>query len=698
MTERFNEVTERIREIPEELKTLVFSRENGLSDRLKEYFSDSASFLTELSSFYREFEAEDLVLTERIEELKRWNTRLYHREGMEEYADSLLCPGMARKKLGVYAPLFSALLTELHSLIPAAYEKREERLSSMMELFLQIYCMFSESAGEEQLPKEEYVRDAFYSYFYDNAELLLRESMEEQYDPAGNLLKRVMQDADLSGADYLYRTGEYVSEETLLTAETMGKLSEEEIDRMARPWYEGFRDGFLLQRKPYRKKSLTELCFAPGFERVARQCQRYFRKDHYDVTIPRENGGLLFRLPAGTAMYHSVVNRQLEEDHAYDMALLMGDRLKVRLLDLRRALFREMNAVISRYAGPTVMEVFGEAAFSPKEEPAALRFTAHQKSVYGEYRRQLQQMVHEFILEEERSFTIIAWPLPACYGRGAEEERRYRELLERMIRINTMPKERYEKIQGTLIAALDQAEYVQVLGKGNDTDIRVSMQTLQNPEKQSNFENCLSDVNVPLGEVFTSPKLEGTNGILHVRSVYIQGIHFRDLFLRFSEGRVTEYRCGNFEDTEKGKALIRKQIFQEQEHLPLGEFAIGTNTLAYQTAEDLGLGSMLPILIAEKTGPHFAVGDTCYSFMEDMQFFNPDGKELTAKDNSVTLQRKTDPEKAYFAVHTDITIPYRELGKITAVRKDGSELVIFAENRFVLPGTEELNEAFGDMP
>ena len=125
----------------------------------------------------------------------------------------------------------------------------------------------------------------------------------------------------------------------------------------------------------------------------------------------------------------------------------------------------------------------------------------------------------------------------------------------------------------------------------------------------------------------------------------------------------------------------------------MGEFAIGTNTRAYRMAQRYGIGALLPILIAEKTGPHFAVGDTCYSFMEDMHLYNPDGKELVAKDNSCSILRKTAPEKAYFAVHTDITIPYHELDSITAMCADGREIPIIADGRFVLPGTEVLNEA-----
>ena len=44
-----------------------------------------------------------------------------------------------------------------------------------------------------------------------------------------------------------------------------------------------------------------------------------------------------------------------------------------------------------------------------------------------------------------------------------------------------------------------------------------------------------------------------------------------------------------------------------------------------------GITDKLPILIAEKTGPHFAVGDTCYSYEEDLVTRNPDGKQIVAR-------------------------------------------------------------------
>ena len=125
--------------------------------------------------------------------------------------------------------------------------------------------------------------------------------------------------------------------------------------------------------------------------------------------------------------------------------------------------------------------------------------------------------------------------------------------------------------------------------------------------------------------------------------------------------------------------------------LPLGEFAIGTNTTAYAMAEKFGILDRLPILIVEKMGPHFAVGDTCYSWSEDSPMYNPDGKEMIARDNEVSILRKEDVSKAYFGVHTDITIPYKELERISAVREDGTKVDLILDGRFVLAGLDELN-------
>ena len=140
--------------------------------------------------------------------------------------------------------------------------------------------------------------------------------------------------------------------------------------------------------------------------------------------------------------------------------------------------------------------------------------------------------------------------------------------------------------------------------------------------------------------------------------------------------------------------FIKENLLKNHEWLPLGEFAIGTNTIAYTMGKKFGITEVLPILIAEKTGPHFAIGDTCYCMEEDVVSYNPNGKRIMAKENEMSALRKTDMSKAYFQCHTDITIPYDELLELTAVEDNGKEIPIIENGRFVLAGVEELNKPF----
>ena len=227
--------------------------------------------------------------------------------------------------------------------------------------------------------------------------------------------------------------------------------------------------------------------------------------------------------------------------------------------------------------------------------------------------------------------------------------------------------------------------------KGNRTNLKVMLHPLENPDKQTNFENCVADVNIPVGEVFTSPVLAGTEGILHVSRVYLRELEFKNLSLTFEDGMVTDYDCGNFEDREQNRKFVRDNVLFHHDSVPLGEFAIGTNTTAYVMAKKYGIEDKLPILIAEKTGPHFAVGDTCYSHAEDVVVCNPDGKEIIARDNECSLKRKNKDASAYFNCHTDITIPYDELGEVSVVTHDEEVIPVIVEGRFVLAGCEELN-------
>ena len=693
--ERYYDAIERIRQIPEE---------KAVPETFRDYFMICAEFILKLNDFLEETKDLDLSVLDFRDDaegkhwqnrLREWNRILYS-EMAEGYETSYLNPEYSEKKLSPFGGILSVLLMEIENLIPSAYEKNMEDITTVLETFIQIYCMFESSCSEylenhreSVLPDVQAVKDVLYSYAFDYSYDFINQQMSGQYISGESYTGNIILNHDFKDASEIFLYGSYVSETALKTAEFVASLPEDEIDRMAYTWYKGFKDGFKIQGKPYEKKSLIEFRYQMGYERVLKRAAGYFKEDGYDFTLPRRSGHFIIRSPKGAGALYESPNRQMDYDHSYDLSLVMGDRIAARMLEETEQIFRSFGTEIKRYAGPVVMEGFGEPEFEPVEKEERLRFSEHQKEVYGSYRNDLQILVHRFILEEERSFTIIAWPLPTI---GEDFE----EILHETVKINTMSSEAYMPVQSKLIEALDKASFVKVKGRGNDTDMTVVLHRLEDPEKQSNFENCLSDVNIPLGEVFTSPVLKGTTGVLNVKSVFIEGLQFRNLRIEFRDGRVTDYSCDNFESPEASKALIRRVIFGEKENLPVGEFAIGTNTLAYKMIEKYNLGSKMPILIAEKTGPHFAVGDTCYSFMEDMKLLNPDGKELIAKDNECSALRKTSPEKAYFAVHTDITIPYNELDSIVAVTEDGEEIRIISGGRFVLEGTEVLNAPFED--
>ncbi|MCM1441614.1 MAG: aminopeptidase, partial [Roseburia sp.] len=379
-------------------------------------------------------------------------------------------------------------------------------------------------------------------------------------------------------------------------------------------------------------------------------------------------------------------NRQFPYDHRYDDAMFLNKALVQERLGIAERVFEKYREEAAAYAGPAVIEVFGEKLFVPVTKKESPSYSPEQEKLSVEYRRDYSLIQNRYIPQDSYSFTIIAYPIP-------EIGEQFEEIFRETVKVNTLDMEEYRRIQEILIDALDQGEYVSVTGRGgNHTDLRIRLHDLEDPDTQTNFENCLADVNIPVGEVFTSPRLAGTRGVLHVTQVYLNELCYKDLEITFEDGMIKGYTCSNYGSEEENKRYIKENVLHNRDTLPVGEFAIGTNTTAFVMGRKYGIEAKLPILIAEKTGPHFAVGDTCYSMSEDVVLHNPDGKEIVAKENECSLLRHTDISRAYFNCHTDITIPYDELGDIVVHTKSGGKIFVIRQGRFVLPGTEVLNQ------
>ena len=662
--------------------------EETVPEKYVPYFQDTALFLLELENVRRKVASGEWERYS-LEEMQSLNEILYSDVLGERYGSSYANPACAAEKLGLdIGRLLSFLYTEMRSGIPYAFEDRMDYLTILCELFIEVYNCFE--GTEEDRTKQ--IRDIIYWYASDYCDVFLADRIMEQIDPEYSFAADIIEHADLEDDRYLYRFGEYITENELGTARHLRSLPEETIRRMADVYTEGYRIGFINTGKDLSKKSVVNIRYSLGFERVIRAAVENFRKMGLKPVIYRAASGVITKREHHKIGYYgAVANWQYEYDHRQDQALFMDKRYIERRLEVMRTVYEQNRELAAQFAGPAVMETFGETPFSPKAVPEAPSYTEEQRELALKYDSRSGQITNEYIRGEERSFTIVAYPVP-------EIGEKYSEIFDEVIRINTLDAKLYEKVQQTMIDALDQGEYVHVTGKGgNRTDIRVHLHPLADPEKETKFENCVADVNIPVGEVFTSPVLEGTDGVLHVSRVYLEGLEYRDLELTFRDGMIEDYRCGNFPDEEQGRGYIYDNILKNHSSLPLGEFAIGTNTTAYVAAKKYGIEDKMPILIAEKTGPHFAVGDTCYSWSEDIRVYNPSGKEIIAKDNSISLKRRDDVSKAYFNCHTDITLPYEELEEISVVTKEGKHIILLKDGKFVLPGTEILNEPLKEL-
>lgn len=658
------------------------------NDRFDDYFKKVSAFTNMVLDTYKWVIAGGPD-KDSLDELQKRNKMLFEDILPDNYGKSYGNPDVAVDRLSKdYGQLLSALYFELRSMIGYAFEGKKEELVIRIELFLEIYAVFADADKNGALPKAEDIKKIMYWFYSDYAEEERMARFGSIVDPDNSFFRDIITGSDLTDVRYLYKFGEYITDNELETARHLASLSKDEIDKMATTFTEGYRIGFEMTGKDITIKKTASIIYNLGFELIVKKAIENLKAIDLDATIYRSIPSTFYMGGSGSrnACTGAVPNKQFDYDHKDDEGLFLDSQIINRRLEAIRAAGEKYKAKARVFGGPAVIEVFGETPFSPVPKENAVHLSPSQKKMVSEYKIQASLIQNEYIIGKERSFTIISFPIP-------EIGDNFKTIFDEIVRINTLDYKLYQTIQQRIIDALDEAEYVLVKGMGdNHTDMKVCLRKLQDKSRETNFENCVADVNIPVGEVFTSPKLTGTEGVLHVTGVYLKGLFFKNLEIRFKDGCTTTYTCTNFEDEAENKKYIEDNILFNHKMLPIGEFAIGTNTLAYVIARKYGIEEKLPILIAEKTGPHFAVGDTCYSYEEDNVTYNPDGKAIVARENEISCKRKEKPKEAYFSCHTDITIPYDELGEIRAVREDGSSVVIIEKGRFVLPGTEELNK------
>lgn len=673
MQERMELAMERVGQI---------EKETDCVPQFADYFQKTASFIQMIKEMADQIAAGN-TRDFTMEAWKQVNLRMYEDILPGHYKNSYGNPAYAVERLGeVHGRILSFLYAEIRGMIVYAYEQRWEDILILSELFIEVYNSFE----APELPAYREVQQIIYWYVSDYSDRFAAYRIRQAVDPSLDFAVKLIMEEDLNDLRYLYKFGEYVSENTLETARYLNGCDEKVIDRIASVYTEGYRMGFVLGNKDLSRKKSVNIRYVLGFERIIRKAIENFESMGLKPVIYRAaSHSINKRQHMRVGYYGAIPNKQFDYDHKGDEAIYLDKAFVERKLGVIRTAYEEYKELAYVHGGPACMEIFGETPFAPQQKEEAYRLSEKQQKLSVQLANETAQITNRYIKGEERSFTIIAFPVPEI---GPD----FPEIFRETVKINTLDYQLYARIQQTIIDALDQGTQVHIKGRGqNRTDLTVQLMALEHPEKETLFENCVADVNIPVGEVFTSPRLKGTNGVLQVSEVYLNELRYVDLTITFRDGMVTDYTCSNFESQKENRNYVKENVLYHHDTLPLGEFAIGTNTTAYVMAEKYKIAEKLPILIAEKMGPHFAVGDTCYSWAEDTAVYNPNGKEIIARDNEVSVLRKEDAGKAYFGCHTDITIPYKELGLVEVITGTGGRIPIIENGRFVLKGTEELN-------
>lgn len=147
------------------------------------------------------------------------------------------------------------------------YEQQVEYLAICNELFIEIYNCFEGTLT----PDYKELKEIVYWYASDYCDVFVADRIEEQLNPECSFAADIVTKSNLNDLRYLYQYGEYVSENEWKTAEHLNTLPQKTIDQMADVYTEGYRIGFVNAGIDLSKKSVVNIRYTLGFERVIKK-------------------------------------------------------------------------------------------------------------------------------------------------------------------------------------------------------------------------------------------------------------------------------------------------------------------------------------------------------------------------------------------------------------------------------------------
>jgi len=314
VSERFMLVVERIRQIPKQQDT---------EDGFRDYFQRTSEWIC-LTLEVLAMEKEGRLDNRSLEECEQLNKRLYADVLPENYDASYANPAYAVQKLGEgFGGLLSFLYTECRALAAYAFEGRIMHMTILLELYMEIYTRFCDPQGTN--PEE--IHRIIYWHFHDYTEITVTQAVRESVDPKLDFFTGIVRNADFDSLTYLYRYGEYITENERRTAQYLAGLPQEQIQAMADTFTEGYRMGFAVTGKDLAKKKSVSIHYAAGFERIVRKAMENFAAMGLSAIIFRDPVSSINGRGHGRRGCSSTrANSQFDYDHRNDSLYLHSSR------------------------------------------------------------------------------------------------------------------------------------------------------------------------------------------------------------------------------------------------------------------------------------------------------------------------------------------------------------------------------------
>lgn len=201
----------------------------------------------------------------------------------------------------------------------------------------------------------------------------------------------------------------------------------------------------------------------------------------------------------------------------------------------------------------------GDNAFETADVPGG------QKKLYAKL---YGQPVHMDIRVPRTRWVVLRYPSPSMAQQAGMSTEAFEDFY---FKVCTLDYSRMSQAMDPLVKRMEAADRVRITGRGTDLSFSI---------KGQKAVKCDGRLNIPDGEVYTSPIIDSVEGVLQYNtpSLY-QGLTHENVRLVFEKGRIVEAtgsltkQLNDILDTDPGARFI-------------GEFAIGVNPFITEPMKD----------------------------------------------------------------------------------------------------------------